>query len=76
MWLATEYTGSKAHARGAADKDGIHKRWAASEMSIIRFTAKKKKKKLHNRCYSDAGISDKTKETKVFIKRLFSRFEK
>lgn len=43
MWLATECTGSKAHARGAADKDGIHKRWAASA-EHHQIHGKKKKK--------------------------------
>ena len=49
---------------------GQRQKWASSDYG------KKKKKKLHNCCYSDAGISDKTKETEIFIKRLFSRFEK
>ena len=77
MWLATECTGSKAHARGAADKDGIHKRWAASA-EHHQIHGKKKKKRNYTTIVikSDADISDKTKETKIFIKRLFSRFEK
>ena len=52
---------------------GERQKWASSDS---RQKKKKKKKKLHNCCYSDAGISDKTKETKIFIKTLFSRFEK